>query len=879
MSKKSTKVLSGALATTTILGSVMGATTAMAANNVDELYATAYNATEAAKKEKTQESINVARKAVRELSKALENDKDLQANLIGTLSEALDPLQHNLFVAFYDILYKEDKVTEKESLTQAEINKAREFINGFNGAEENAQYVPAWSSAVDKFQQANVNAAHAAVEKAQASKLAADIEAAKVLVADLLTSTNADVLEAAKGLEIIVKDLENKMDLASVKVVDTNKVEVKLNKAVADTAKVTVELKQGLATRYTTAKWSEDKTTVVLEAPSALGVGEYNVVVTEGETVLTGAVKVEAEKAEAIAVTNEKVVDGTEAVVAFQVQNQYGTDMKVNGNSADLTIKAYNVTQGKNVTVKDESATKSEFTLDLKAVAEDAKVNDEIRLVMSYKGVTVTKVLTVVEASTNAELTLGNAVLPEKATRFQVGQTAVKVPVTIKDSEGKAVKLTKAMLTSEITVVSSNKAVADLNTAEVDSEGNLLVDLKAEGNVIFTAILNNKAGVVSTTSIKVEKAPEVASVSMTSPNRLVAANDEVKLEATAVDQYGDKIDLTGVTFEYKIDNGSAVSVTPVEGKLTFAPATAGDLVLVAKANGKEIGKVTFKVEAAAEPTAIVGVDMVKFFENTATAEVKASDVKVKDQYGRDYKLAGEDTVTIAAKDETLDGVTTSGTTLKAATPVTFTGTTVNDNEVVVFSLANGAKFEVTLASVKAEAITSYVLNEVPTIFASATADYHAELNLVGKTAKGEKVALVAGKITNITSSDLSVAKITKNKVEGVAKGTSVISVWNGATKLAETTVTVSDVKPVVKSVEFKEDFTTVSSSDELKGKIVIKDQYGVEIEDADGKFVSGNEEVLTISGSTATVVKAGKVTISFVSSNGLVTSKEVQAQK
>lgn len=878
MSKKSTKVLSGALATTTILGSVMGATTAMAANNVDALYATAYNATEAAKKEKTQESINTARKAVRELNKALENDKDLQANLVGTLSEALDPLQHNLFVAFYDILYKEDKVTEKDSLTQAEINKAREFINGFNGAEENAQYVPAWSTAVDKFQQANVNAAHAAVEKAQASKLSADIQAAKALVADLLTSTNADVLEAAKGLEIIVKDLENKMELASVKVVDTNKVEVKLNKAVADTAKVVVELKQGLATRYTTAKWSEDKTTVVLEAPSALGVGEYNVVVTEGQTVLTGAVKVEAEKAEAIAVTNEKVVDGTDAVVAFQVQNQYGTDMKVNGNSSDLTIKAYNVTQGKNVTVKGESATKSEFALDLKSVAEDVKVNDEIRLVMSYKGVTVTKVLKVVEASTNAELTLGNAVLPEKATRFQVGQTAVKVPVTIKDSEGKAVKLTKDMLTSDITLVSSNKAVADLNTAEVDSEGNLLVDLKAEGNVIFTAILNNKAGVVSTTSIKVEKAPEVTAVSMTSPTKLVAANDEVKLEATAVDQYGDKIALTGVTFEYKIDNGSAVSVTPVEGKLTFAPATAGDLVLVAKANNKEIGKVTFKVEAAAEPTAIVGVDMVKLFENTATAEVKASDVKVKDQYGRDYELKASDDITVAAKDETFNGVTVSGTSLKTSTSVTFTGTAVNDNEVVVFSLANGAKFEVTLASVKAEAITSYALNEVSTIYASATADYHAGLNLVGKTAKGEKVALVAGKITNITSSDLSVAKITNNKVEGVAEGKSVIAVWNGATKLAETTVTVSKVAPVVKSVEFKADFTTVSSSDDLATKIEIKDQYGVKIADADGKFVSGNKEVLTISGSTATVVKAGKVTVSFVSSNGLVTSKEVQAQ-
>lgn len=292
MSKKSTKVLSGALATTTILGSVMGATTAMAANNVDELYVTAYNATQTAKKEKTQESINTARKAVRELNKALENDKDLQADLIGTLSEALDPLQHNLFVAFYDILYKEDKVTEKESLTQAEINKAREFINGFNGAEENAQYVPSWSTAVDKFQQTNVNAAYAAVEKAQASKLAEDIAAAKTLVADLLLSTNADVLETAQALEILVKDMEeaSKLAVESISAITSKNVTVKF------AAPITAE--QAKETTLTFVKGEVEyvaKATLVAEAKEAVFTfetaltedGEYTLKGTELKIALT----------------------------------------------------------------------------------------------------------------------------------------------------------------------------------------------------------------------------------------------------------------------------------------------------------------------------------------------------------------------------------------------------------------------------------------------------------------------------------------------------------------------------------------------------------------------------------------------------------------
>lgn len=239
MKKKSTKVLSGALATTTVLGSVMGATPAMAANNVDQLFNVAYTATEVAKTAKTQEKINEARKAVRELKEALKNDPKLQANLVGNLSSQLDPLQQEQFVAFYSVMYKEDKKTLKDSLTQSEINKSRDYILAFKGAAENEKYITSWSTAVDEFQQANVNKVAAAVKKAETSKLEADVKEARKLVDELLTVTNNDtVKDFAQGLEIQLSKIEKELDeankalnVSSISSITTNTVSVVLTDA------------------------------------------------------------------------------------------------------------------------------------------------------------------------------------------------------------------------------------------------------------------------------------------------------------------------------------------------------------------------------------------------------------------------------------------------------------------------------------------------------------------------------------------------------------------------------------------------------------------------------------------------------------------------
>ncbi|MDP4147664.1 MAG: S-layer protein, partial [Bacillota bacterium] len=67
--------------------------------------------------------------------------------------------------------------------------------------------------------------------------------------------------------------------VASVTAIDTNKVEVKFDKAV-DPTKVSAALKVGAASLYTTSKFADDNKSVVLTTPSAIAAGDYSVVVT-----------------------------------------------------------------------------------------------------------------------------------------------------------------------------------------------------------------------------------------------------------------------------------------------------------------------------------------------------------------------------------------------------------------------------------------------------------------------------------------------------------------------------------------------------------------------------------------------------------------------
>jgi trimeric autotransporter adhesin len=686
----------------------------------------------------------------------------------------------------------------------------------------------------------------------------------------------------------------------SVNVTDTNKVEVGFSSAIKDTSKVTAQLKKGLATQYTTANWSPDKKSVVLEAPADIPAGDYEVVVSGlGNEDVREAVKIEAETAKSVELLNTSVAKVDGAKVSFKVLNQYGTDMEVLANSEDLTFSVYNVTQGKDLTLtKAPTATKNEFNLNL-ADDANAKINDKIRVISTYKGINATKELTVVAASAIADIDLGSATLPQDATRFSVNTSGVKLPYTLKDQYGNDKKLAanqKGATFDGITFLSSNPDIVDAKSFATDANGALTFDIgKTAGTVTLTTIIN-ATGDVSTTTLKVEDVAQANAVSISSPTKLIAANETVDLDLVVTNQFGDVIKNTDAAVQnLKVStDAKAASATIVNGKLqVVAGATAGSTTVTIKDadNVKELGRVTFNIEAAAEPTVITGVTTPTLFEQGATRAISFDDIQVKDQYGRDYKLKAGDSVSVAHKDTTADNVTfaisgNNNGSLEAGETVTFTGTTSTNNEDVTFGLNNGAKFNVTLASVASKDISSYEVKSVPTIFAQGTTGatkYNYDLELVGKV-NGKDVALAANKITHATSSNPAVATVDvaggKATLTGLTKGTTTVSVWSGGTKLADSTVTVSDAAPTATTVKFNKAINLKPGGTAVDAKALLEvlDQYGVDV--AKDGYWAISSDVATVDNGTVTphATKTGEATLTYVTKNGIAASTTVEVR-
>ncbi|MHC0035952.1 S-layer homology domain-containing protein [Pseudoneobacillus sp. C159] len=688
-------------------------------------------------------------------------------------------------------------------------------------------------------------------------------------------------IQAEKGVVDVVAAV------SSVNVTDVNKVTVNFSAPVKDTSKVTAQLKKGAATHFTTANWSEDKKSVVLEAPSDIPAGDYDVIVTGlGDQDVKQTVKVEAEVAKSVELLNSAVAKMDGAKVSYKVLNQYGTDMEVLGNSNDLVFSVYNVTQGKDLTgVVTKTATKNEITIKLDA-DENAKINDKIRVISTYKGVTATKELTVVAASAVADLDLGQAALPKDTSRFTINTKDVKLPYTLKDQYGAEKKLTlKDGKFDGITFLSTDNEIVNPTSFTVDANGDLTFDIgNKAGTVTITSIIN-ATGDISTTTLTVNATSGLKTIAVNTPSALIAAGDkDVLLTLTAQDQFGDPVtDLSGVKV---VSSNKDVTGSIVNGKLQVVTTgdKAGTATLTLKDKDETVtyGSVTVNFEAKAVPTVITSIDTPKALESGANHEIKYSDIKAKDQYGRDYSLSADDITKVTAVDNKFDVANVE----KGTDQITVKAGTTAGTEAVKFELKNGASVNVNFAVVDSATITSYSVDAVGTLFANNTdnKDYNATLKLTGKLADGTSVVLNNNKVTNATSSNQAVATVTKEGVvSGITKGTSVITLWNNATKLADITVNVDDAKPVASTATFGDTKVLTINGDtplDLASKLVVKDQYGVKVTNPEGFFASTDDSVAKVSTEgVVTGVKSGTATITFVTKNGIQTATSVEVRK
>lgn len=723
-------------------------------------------------------------------------------------------------------------------------------------------------------------------------------------------SVKAELTKQAEELKAAVLKKIEELKVAKVEkvtVVNTKSIKVEFNAAI-DTKDVTFSVKRGTAVVVLDATFAEDKKSATLSSPVALTAGDYTITANGGKFVAgtnVGTVKVEAEKETSLTITSETVSKSNAGVIAFEVKNQYGEVMDIKGSAVSST--AYDRTakadgSGTGAVTLNGSVTKSELTGDFSPAT--VANNDEILVTVSYKALTASKVVKAQDLGALSSLQLVGAVPNTNETRITTGQT-VELKYNAIDQYNKEFKLAaytdataddKAVI-GDFQVTSSNKDVVDADTIAVDANGKMTITAGSVAGTAKLVVVNVKTGTASSVDVTVVAPTAADAITLTAPSTLVAVDETVKVPYTVVNQFGETItpaNLTTSQVTLASSNNSVATVAWV-GKEIVVTGKGSGTAEISATIGTKVVKFSVDIQAKAVPTKVVGIkDVASLYENTATSTLDFSKISVKDQYGRNYTLKDNDVVTVTAKDGTANGVGNTltdngGTTAFDHTSdvVTFDGKADTSNEVYTIAIngVTGSGYDVTLASVASTAVTSYELKSVGTLYGKAgttEASAHAAgLTLVGKNAEGKEVALVANKITNLTTSDSTIVDVdfASKKVFALAKGEATITAWNGAIKLATLTVTASDVAPRLTTISFENATVTKLAADaNFTNVLTLKDQYGVAIVDA-GTFSSSNATVATVTAAgLVDVLAAGTTTIGYVSTNGQVATYTLTVQ-
>lgn len=699
---------------------------------------------------------------------------------------------------------------------------------------------------------------------------------------------------------------------AEVKAVGAKKLEVTFNKAVP--ANTVVTLKKGLVPYPVTIAWNEAKTVATLTYAYEFTSGDYTVTATGLETAAT--VTVAAPKVSNIELTDTYLPLKDDYKLGYKVYNQYGEEMTV--SPATLAISVYNVTKASAISVVNPT-TAPELDLVAAAAAKDNQVI--VTMTHTATGVNASKVLVVNNAPAVAGMQFGTVAPLIDKTRISVSESGFVLPYTFVDQYGSDVKLSAHVANSDSVVadvetidgikfMTSNAAIVDPDTFAVDSNGKFTFNTGATaGTAIITAIVPS-TGATAFFTVKVEAAAALKTISMNSPAELVVQSETVKVPYVATNSFDNVIatkDFTygsSVTFvssnDAIVNDATDIVFNSRTGELEVTPSGNGLVTVYAYIGGVLQNSIVLDVKALAVPTRVVGlVNVPTIFQNGASKTLTMENLNVIDQYNRAIDLGtyatNVYTVKVTAKDATADNVTIANADITASSVNTaIAGAAVGTvgTEELVFTLQKGgvdvtdSAYSVSAKTIAAADIKSYSLNEVPTIYGFDTNDqtsaYAKVLVLEGKDASGNAVTVDQSIITSITSSNLAVVGVNGTKIFALGKGTSVVTAWKGATKLAEVTVTASDVAPVASTVAFaKASYVKAAAGTlNLSTELTVKDQYGAVVASPAGTWASSNTTIATATaGAIAkTGTSTGTVTISFVTSNGIAATAEVEIQ-
>jgi len=731
---------------------------------------------------------------------------------------------------------------------------------------------------------------------------------------------------------------EEEVANVSLSAVGAKKLEVKFGAAV-DPSKAEFSVKKGsIQSNVAKVTFADDNKSAVLELATKLTKGEYTVTVNGvAAEALTASVSVEDEKVAKIEFPSDKAPidenDPKKISVGIKVSNQYGEDI-TSGTSLTLTA-------GKGTATKNGS--KVEIT-----ASTDFLLNEQVALsAVHTSGAFATVVLTVSPIAKAAEVEVVKLYNEDDKT-LVAGSTSDAFYLVVKAKDQYGNPVTGADLRDDVVVTASNPSVANIDrvnnsnansdanftTKPIDGTNETVLALRPTGGTTqdqFTAgtstifFISKTTGNRTSFDVVVKEQSKVDTLTISVPS-VVVAGEKNQLEYTAIDQFGNEMtkesdleaagamlsalnsSLGTIGFEQDYVSGKAKLYLDLTGVTVAEGSTQIAFITGVTGTGKNSVQQSITVQPNAKGVVIGGIkDFTTNFVKGASGDFKAGNIKILDQYGRDYSAtygASNYRVIVKTSDAgkvALDGATftTGGDTVygidSSSDVVKFTAKAKGSSTITLELQHNGTTVENSAYTFSSRVvdfgdIASYEVEDIPTLYASADSKYHKSVKVNGLLSGDVKVALPNGSYT-VTSEvyDASTGKLNGSLVSGDLAGDTTevkkslvvtIDAANAGAPIVKE-LTISDKTPVVQSLTLRDsakvtvggtDYTVkkegdlvislpaalVSSSTDATvrnnlrdaGNAIVKavDQYGVEL--TNPGFTNASDKLIITAGTS-----------------------------
>ena len=653
-----------------------------------------------------------------------------------------------------------------------------------------------------------------------------------------------------------------------------------------------VEIKRGTATVDFDSKKmtvASDGKSIIIPTNSLISAAEYTVTAGDKTAKFTG----EEAKVTTIDIGDVAVADGTlpvvdgstsakTATVGYTVKNQFGEDI----------TKTTSLTASSSKTVK--SVNNGEIQLNLNTYD---KVGDEITVVLVYTqtGLSVTQKAILSNEAVASEVAVKGIYNENKKELTEDTANDGEVfylLLDVKDQYGKNMAKKGFTVGPDMTydlIVSvaagTTNVKLDTNNVEIKTvDGKDYLALKivkadsTDGKKILagtaSVLMITKSGKTFNGEIQIAAGTKVDTFTAAPADVVIGGQDNV-FTFTATDTYGNDIsekvtkDMFSSNSQTVFGNGDnqfSFEKNAKTGKMELifhAKSVEADTPYVASfitATNKPV-TVQFTVRTKANPVNITGTKDISLGAlkvanvtsgsavSARTLDVKASDIKVENQYGSDYTFDKFDTVDangykLVIKDDSAKGVFTGAVdsskekfTLtvaeKGSEDCTVQLVNTKDNNKVV------SEYTFTVYAKTMDELKNFTVDDMPTIYYKGD----RALTVKGVAGDGVKVTLTAGEdytvlgeigAGNVVSAGAISTQFSGTAVKTVDSSYSVV-INNEAGTAIDKTVKVSNAKKVATTATV--DGTTVSGTtldrEKVLNTLTIKDQYGEEIKAAD----------------------------------------------